>query len=229
MEELFHQMDIIEPEWGKIHAYLNWQGVLNNAFQIRGQDIFLDILDRPDLVHNFFSTICDVMIRLPKMVQERQRRSGFFINQFSVSNCTLNMVSPETYREFLFPHDKRIALNFERFGVHTCNWDITPYIEVLKELPKLGYLDIGMESDMVQVKKMFPETRRAVMYWPTKLQDLPLETIRHDMDKIHQELAPCGVVMADIQADISDKRVNELREICRNLELGHGESVCPAD
>ncbi len=81
----------------------------------------------------------------------------------------------------------------------------------------------------VQVKKMFPETRRAVMYWPTKLQDLPLETIRHDMDKIHQELAPCDVVMADIQADTSDKRVNELLEICRSLELGDGESACPAD
>ena len=222
VEELFHQMDIIESEWGRIHGYLNWQGVLNNAFQIRGQDIFLDIYDRPDLVHDFFSTICEVMIRLAKMVQERQRKSGFFINQFSVSNCTLNMVSPQMYSEFLFPYDRRVALSFERFGVHTCNWDITPYIKVLRELPKLGYLDMGMMSDMAQVRKVFPEPRRAVMYWPTTLQDAPLETIRRDMERIFHELAPCDIVMADIQASTPDKRVNEVLEICRNLESGKG-------
>jgi len=220
VEELFRQMDIIESEWGKIHGYLNWQGVLNNAFQIRGQDIFLDIYDKPEFVHSFFSTITDVMIRLAKMVQERQRKSGFYIDQFSVSNCTVNMVSPEAYREFVFPYDKRIALIFERFGVHTCNWDVTPYIETLNGLPNLGYLDMGMMSDMVKVKETFPATRRAVMYSPTKLHDAPLEIIRRDMVKIQHKLAPCDIVMADIQASTPDTRVNELLSICGDLESG---------
>lgn len=218
VQEIYDQMDIIESEWGKIHGYLNWQGVLNNAFHIRGQDIFLDIYDEPDFVHVFFSEICEVMIRLAKMVQARQRESGFYINQFSVSNCTVNMISPEMYREFVFPYDQRIALSFERFGVHTCNWDVTPYIEAFKDLPNLGYLDMGMMSDMAEVRRMFPETRRAVMYWPTKLQDAPLETIRHDMEKIYHELAPCDIVMADIQASTPDSRVNKLLEICGDLE-----------
>ena len=220
VEELFQQMDIIESEWGKIQGYVNWQGVLNNAFHIRGQDIFLDIYDKPEFVHRFFSSICEVMIRLAKMVQERQRKSGFYIDQFSVSNCTVNMVSPEVYREFVFPYDKRIALSFERFGVHTCNWDITSYIELLKELPNLGYLDMGMMSDMAKVRKMFPGTRRAVMYSPTKLEDAPLETIRGDMVEVYHELAPCDIVMADIQASTPNGRVNELLEICRDLESG---------
>lgn len=218
VEELFGQMDIIESKWGKIHGYLNWQGVLNNAFQIRGQDIFLDMYERPSFVHSFFSTIGEVMIRLAKIVQERQKRSGFYIDQFSVSNCTVNMISPEMYREFVFPHDMRIANDFERFGVHTCNWDITPYIDVLRELPKLGYLDMGMDSDMARVKKTFPETRKAVMYWPTKLQDAPIETIHSDMKKIYQELSPCDIVMADIQSSTPDTRIQELIEICRGLE-----------
>jgi hypothetical protein len=122
------------------------------------------------------------------------------------------------YREFVFPHDRRIALSFERFGVHTCNWDITPYIEILKDLPNLGYLDMGMTSDMAKVKKMFPDTRRAVMYSPVTLQDGLSEDLMRDMEKISHGLAPCDIVMADIQASTSDKRVNELLEICRNLE-----------
>ena len=218
VEELFRQMDIIESEAGKIHGYLNWQGVLNNAFHLRGQDIFLDMIDSPDLVHNLFSLICDLMLALAQKVQERQRESGFYVNHFCVSNCTLNMISPKHYREFAFPCDKRIAESFERFGVHTCNWDVTPYLEELGKLSKVGYLDMGMVSDMEKTKALFPEARRAVLYSPVKLQEASIDEIRKDMTRVYRELSPCDVVMADIQATTADSRVKELLKICRDLE-----------
>ena len=219
-EEIFHQMDIIEAEWGKIHGYLNWQGVLNNAFHLRGENIFTDFYDKPDLVHHFLSVITDVIIRLTQKVQKRQRKSGFYVNHFCVSNCTVNMVSPQIYREFLLPYDKKIAESgFERFGMHTCNWNVTPYLEEIKKIPKVGYLDMGIMSDMKKVKKMFPEARRAVMYSPVRLQEASLNEIKKDMEKIYNELSPCDIVMADIQATTSDERVNELLQICRDLEM----------
>jgi len=221
VEELFEQMEILESEWGKIHGYLNWQGVLNNAFHLRGQEIFLDLTDRPEFAHHFFSLICEVMIRLARMVQKRQRNSGFYLNHFSVSNCTLNMVSPEIYREFLLPCDKRIADSFERFGVHTCNWDVTPYLEELRKLPKVGFLDMGMMSEMAKAKAMFPEARRAVLYSPVKLEEAPLEEIEKDMEKIYRQLSPCDIVMADITASTPDDRVNGLLRICSELEASH--------
>ena len=219
IEEIFHQMDIIEAEWGKIHGYLNWQGVLNNAFHLRGENIFSDFYDRSVFVHHFFSIISDVTIRLAQKVQKRQRESGFYVNHFCVSNCTVNMVSPDIYREFLLPYDKKIAESFERFGMHTCNWNVTPYLEEIKKLPKVGYLDMGIMSDMKKVKEMFPEARRAVMYSPVRLQEASLDEIKKDMEKIYNELSPCDIVMADIQATTSDERVNELLKICKNLEL----------
>jgi hypothetical protein len=218
VEELFRQMDIIESESGKIHGYLNWQGVLNNALHLRGQSIFLDMVDNPDLVHNLFSLICDVMIALAQRVQERQRRSGFYVNHFCVSNCVVNMISPESYREFVFPYDKRIAESFERFGVHTCNWNVTPYLEELRKLPRVGYLDMGMMSDMEKAKTLFPKARRAVLYSPVKLQEAPIEEIQKDMGTIYEELSPCDLVMADVQATTPDSRVNELLQICYTLE-----------
>ena len=218
VDELFEQMETIQREWGAIYGYLNWQGVLNNAFQLRGQDIFFDMLDRPEVADYLFSTITQVMIALAQKVQQRQRESGFYINQFSVSNCTVNMVSPETYQRFLLPHDQRIAEAFERFGVHTCNWNITPYIDVLRQLPKLGYLDMGMESDMARVKETFPHARRAVLYSPVKLQEATVEEIASDMTAIYRNLAPCDVVMADIQYSTPDQRVKDLLRICAELE-----------
>jgi uroporphyrinogen-III decarboxylase len=218
VEELWRQMDIIESEAGKIHGYLNWQGVLNNAFHLRGQDIFLDMIDSPDFVHNLFWLICDLMIALVQSVQERQRESGFYVNHFCVSNCTVNMISPKHYRDFVLPYDKRIADSFERFGVHTCNWDVTPYLDELRKLPNVGYLDMGMVSDMEKARTLFPKARRAVLYSPVKLQEAQVEEIKKDMERIYEELSPCDVVMADIQATTPDSRVKELLKICRDLE-----------
>lgn len=217
IDELFAHMDVIQKEWGSIHGYLNWQGVLNNAFNIRGQEIFIDMVVRPDFTHRFFDLITEVMIAFGVKVQERQRESGFHIDQMTVSNCVVNMISPQVYGTFVRPREERIAARFERFGVHTCNWDITPYIDELKKLPKLGYLDMGIMSDLPRVKKTFPDTRRAVMYSPWALHQEPIEKIRNDMEKIFHELTPCDVVMADIQADTPDSRVKELLGICESL------------
>ena len=222
--ELFGQMEVIAAAAGAMHGYLVWHSVINNAFNIYGPDIFLEMNDRPEIVHRFFGLICDVMIRLAQRVQERQRRSGFAIDQLDISNCVMNMISPRAYRQFFFPYDKRCAESFERFGVHTCNWNVTPYVHELAKLPKMGYLDMGMMFDMRLVRDLSPETRRAVMYSPVKFHDAPIEEIRADMRRIYEELAPCDVVMADIQADTRDSRVIELSEICRALEMAGGVS-----
>jgi hypothetical protein len=217
-EALFGQMDVIAAEGGQIHGYLNWQGVLNNAFHLRGQQVFLDMLDDAPDAHRLFSLLCQVMIAVARRVQERQRGSGFYVDHLCVSNCTLNMISPQAYDAFLLPHDRQIAESFERFGVHTCNWDVTPYLSSLRKLPKVGYLDMGMCSDMRRVRELFPQARRAVLYSPVKLQEAPLGEIEADMARIWRELAPCDVVMADIQATTPDARVKALLRICQDLE-----------
>jgi len=220
VRDLNRQMDIIEREAGKIHGYISWQGVLNNAFNIYGQDIFTGMIETTELAHQFFALITNVMIALAKRVQKRQRASGFQIDQLDVSNCVMNMISPQMYREFIFPYDQRIAEQFEYFGVHTCNWNINPYLSALSELPKVGYLDMGLVSDMHKARETFPETRHAVMYSPVKFQDTTLDEIEKDMRQIREELSPCDIVMADIQWTTPDARVNELLQICRVLENG---------
>ena len=216
--DLFLQIDLIEHNAGKIHGYFSWQGVLNNAFNIYGQDIFTGMIETPELARQFFALITDAMIALARRVQARQRASGFAIDQLDVSNCVMNMIAPQMYREFIFPYDKYIATQFEYFGVHTCNWNVNPYLSVLRELPNVGYLDLGIVSDLRRVRELFPNARRAVMYSPVKFQDAARDELENDLRKIRDELAPCDIVMADIQWTTPDARVNELLEICRALE-----------
>jgi hypothetical protein len=214
VDELFGQMEIIAAEGGVIHGYLVWHSVINNAFNIIGPDIFLALGDEPEIVHRFFVRICDVMIYLAQRVQARQRQSGFAINQMDISNCVMNLISPRTYRNYFLPYDTRCAEAFDRFGVHTCNWDVTPYLPELVKLPRVGYLDMGMMSEMRQARTLFPDARRAVMYSPVKFHEAPLDEIEADMRRIYADLAPCDVVMADIQAETPDARIVALWEMC---------------
>lgn len=194
---------------------LNWQGVLNVAFHLRGQDIFLDMVDRPEWTQDLFRAIAETIVLLAQRVQLSQRQSGFDIDYMCVSNCTVNMVSPRMYTRMLRPHDERIARAFLGFGVHTCNWNVKPYLEALAGLPNVGYLDMGLDSDLSAARARFPHARLAVLYSPWKLQAAPIEEIEADIARVARELAPCDVIAADITWDTPDTRVNQFLEVCR--------------
>jgi hypothetical protein len=226
--DLFRQMELIAERAGPIHGYLNWQGVLNNAFNVCGQDLFVAMIETPELARRFLARLAQVMMALARRVQERQRQSGFSINQLDVSNCVMNMISPRLYREFIFPYDRQIAECFDYFGVHTCNWNIDPYLETLAELPNMGYIDMGLSSTLDRARAAFPKARRAVMYPPVKLLDATTEEIAADLRRVHAELAPCDLVLADIACTTPDVRVNEFLEICRVLESSEEMTAQPA-
>ena len=207
MQQLLEQMDVIEAEHGRIEGYLNWQGVLNNAFRIRGETVLTDMVMNPDLAHHLFDVITSTMIAGMRLVYARQLESGVVVRHATVSNCVVNMISPELYREFLFPCDKRIAEAFDLFGIHNCAWNVDPYLEDYARIGPLGYIDMGLDSDLECARRLCPEARRAVMYKPTDLTGKSEDEIQADLERIHRELSPCDIVMADVDFGTDERRV----------------------
>jgi hypothetical protein len=217
VRQLLGQMDEIERRWGPIHGYLNYQGILNVATKVRGQEIFLDMVDEPDWARRFFGHVAAAIGATSRLVQARQRRSGFAVNLLSMSNCVMNMVSPQQYRELVLPFDRELSLQYERFGVHTCNWDATPYLEPLREIEKMGYLDTGISADLARIRRMFPDARRAIMYGPVALERKSLAEIRGDLQRVAREYAPCDIVMADVESTTPDDRVRDFLDLADEL------------
>ena len=217
--KLVEQMNIIEKKWGKISGYLNYQGILNNAFRLRGQDIFIDMEDDPEFTFYLFNHIYETMLKAVRFVQERQRKSGFQIDLFSCSNCMINMISPEMYERFILPFDIKFSKEFPRFGIHTCNWDATPYLEKIRKIENLGYIDMGMASDMNEARKLFPDTRRTVLYSPVKIADYSLEEIERDLKKIYEEIGPCDIALCDIESNVPDEKVKNIIFIAEKIPL----------
>lgn len=217
-QNLLRQVDWIATEQGRVEGYINWQGVLNNAWRLRGEALFTDLFDAPRCCYRLFDCVCTTMIEAARRLHERQRKSGVEVGFITVSNCLVNMVSPEQYRESLLPLDKRMAEVFGCIGVHNCAWNANPYMDDYALIPHLGYIDMGLESNLARARRMFPKARRALMYAPTDLANKSLKNIREDLERIARDYGPCDVVAADIEAGTPDRRVLEFLEICDEID-----------
>jgi hypothetical protein len=148
---------------------------------------------------------------------DRQRQTGVDIHHFTISNCLVNMVSPEKYRDLLLPLDRHIAETYGLIGIHNCAWNADAYIQHYATIPNVGYIDMGMESDLAAAKDAFPDARRAIMYTPVELTSKPLADIEKDLRHIAREYGPCDLVLADIESGTPDGRVIEVMELCQRL------------
>lgn len=215
--QLLQQADSIERAYGRVAGYINWQGVLNNAFRLRGDQIFLDLMMDPELARHVLDVVTETMIAGMRFLYARQRETGFLVQHATVSNCVVNMVSPELYREFLLPCDMRIAEAFPEFGIHNCAWNVDAYIADYARIEKLGYVDMGLDSDLVRARALCPNARRALMYKPTDLAAKSLASIKADLARVYRELGPCDIVMADIEYGTPDDRVLALDRIAKEV------------
>lgn len=216
-QQLMDQVDWIAQTEGVVAGYVNWQGVLNNAYRLRGQPLFLDLMEAPDRAERLLQCVCETMIDAATRLHVRQREIGFDVRFFTVSNCLVNMVSPRQYSQFLLPHDQRLAAAFGCVGIHNCAWSATPYLNAYAQVPHVAYLDMGIGSDLARAKILFPNTRRAIMYTPMDVANKSGEAIAADLQRIAQEYGPCDLVCADIEAGTPDERVIAVIDRCRRL------------
>ncbi len=216
-EDILRQLEIIENLTGSVRGFLNWQGVLNMAFRLRGQQIFIDLIVNPSLAHHLFEVIAESLIQGIKAIYARQKQSEIQYEFASIGNCVVNMLSPQQYSTHVLPFDLKIRSEFKHFGIHNCAWNVDPYIEAYATVPNLGYIDMGLASDLNKIRELLPHARRNVLYTCMDLVNKPQEEIRNDIERIAQELAPCDIGLPDLEMDVPDDRVIMILDWCEEM------------
>lgn len=222
-QEVLSQLDEIYQLTGSVRGYLNWQGVLNTAFRIRGQDIFLDMALAPDRARHIFEVVAETIIQSAKILYAKQREYGLDHQFISIGNCTVNMAGPEKYKEQLLPFDQKIRTEFKNFGIHNCAWTVTPYLDAYATIPDVGYLDMGLDSDMKKASQLFPFARRNLLYTSWDLKEKTNEQLRNDFTRIADELGPCDLGLPDIEIDVPDDRIMFAMDLCAEISETRGK------
>lgn len=215
--EFMEQVEWIARHNGRVAGYINWQGVLNNAYRLRGESLFVDMVMEPTRTKHLLECVAATMIEGARRLYEYQRGTGFQVYHFTVSNCLVNMVSPEHYHEFVLSLDQRIAETFGLIGVHNCAWNANPYLDEYATIPHVGYIDMGMDSDLAKARRLFSGARRAIMYTPMDVANKSSTELRSDLEGIAHEYGPCDLVFADIESGTPDERVVELVRLCEEI------------
>lgn len=196
---------------------LGFEGVINIAYKLRGQELFIDMMSNPQRAHHIFEVVWETIDKFVHMVRDWQDPMHVKPTYFVNCDCVVNMISGEMYKNQLLEYEKRFSESFDIFGIHTCNWNIDPYLDALSELEGLAYLDMGADSDIEKVHKLFPDLSLSVFFHPEKLRNLLEQEIKKEIKELGKRIGKGYILFSDLEVGTTDSQIRAAYEAAANL------------
>ncbi len=107
MKQLIADMDALEAEYGYLVGDLNTDGLLNAAYHLYGQQLFLDFYEAPERAGRLLDIIAELIVDVALCVRQRTGSCSISVNRmvervdprlFLHANCSVQMISPASYR-----------------------------------------------------------------------------------------------------------------------------------
>lgn len=143
------------------------QGPLDTAEQLWGSDIYYAFTDEPELVTRLLSRITDVMLvvfeEFHKFSTKRlepfaSAQHGYVIpGRILIRNDSSIMLSSDSYREMVRPHDARVLRGVRGGSIHFCGtgWQL---VEPMLEIADLRGLDVT-QPELNDIKSIYAKCR----------------------------------------------------------------------
>lgn len=219
----------LRMKFGYVSGDVNWSGILNIALDLRGQDIFLDMLDMPDKATAFFNGIAGVLEFFTSEVQLLTGTTSITVNRtvrhfprpvLLHSECSLTMISADDYRRFLRPIDIKWSCTENLFGIHYCGGDPQRFGQAFAEIPSLSFLDAGSGGDIAALRKYLPETFLNIRISAVDLRNMTKDQIASSItEKVKQSGDPqlTGVCCVNIDDGVSDDKIDAIFDTVAEL------------
>ena len=168
----------LKTRFGYLAGDVNWGGILNASLDLRGQEIFLDLADRPAEVKRFFSGIASVIELFTGRMASLSGTTSISVNRNLVnfaapiilhSECSHTMISVADYEEHLLEHDIAFSEAHRPFGIHYCGKDTHRYAQSFAKIPNLDFLDLGWGGDVALLRKHLSGTFFNLRLDPTQI------------------------------------------------------------
>jgi hypothetical protein len=203
MRETIAMMDTLEEQFGYLEGDIPWDGVQNVALDLRGQQLFLDYHDSPELVHHLFGVIAATIYRVARYVRGRTGTSSISLNRIVASidpklnlhsNCSVHMISRATYEEFLLPHECWLAERLQPYGIHHCGDSLERVVHAYAKVPGLAHVDVGWGSDVAACRQALPDAFFSLRLNPVRLRAQTPGEVRSDVARLLEAAGPADKV-----------------------------------
>ena len=192
------------------------QGPMDTAEQLWGSEILIALMEEPELVGALMEIIVQAMLSLDRryrpLTHDRLSPSGCTQHGYNIPGRLLIrddssvLVSPETYRRVIGPHDGALLEQVGGGSIHFCG-NGSQLIEPMLELPSVRGLDFGEpgKMDVAGIYARCRERRVVLTGLRPAREDLLSGSAVRDF--------PTGVVFVYETTDVEDAR--EVVEACR--------------
>lgn len=221
--------DQLKTRHGGVLGDINWGGVLNLALDLRGQEVFLDMVDDADKTKTQFRHLANVLDRFATGLQAETGSSSISVNRnvrhfrepvFLHSECSHTMISVQDYEEFLMPIDAEWSGRHQPFGIHHCGKDPHRFAASYAKLPRLDFLDLGWGGDVALLRRHLPKTFFNIRLDPVSIVRMTPAEIRETIIRLaRQSDNPwlTGVCCINMDNTVSDDQINAIFDTVKEL------------
>jgi hypothetical protein len=192
MNRLIAGMDALEEEFGYVVGDFDTDGVLNTALQLRGQQLFLDLIEEPQLAEHLFTVVARTQAQVAAYVTARTGTNSVSTNRsilnvnpkiYLHSNCSVQMISPALYKKSLLSHERYLAESLPPYGIHHCGNNLHLFAGAYSQAPVVFY-DVGWGSDVTRCAAAFPGAFLNLRLSPVRMLQEPASEIRRDVQQL---------------------------------------------
>jgi hypothetical protein len=220
--------DSLKKRYGFLTGDINWGGILNIAMDLRGENIFLDMMMTPDEVKDYFAGIAGVIEKFTSFLQAETGSTSISVNRgvrhlakpvLLHSQCSHTMISEDDYENYLLPFDQEWSKN-RPFGIHYCGPDPHRMAASFAKIPNLDYLDLGWGGDVKILREHLPDTFFNIRLSPVEISRQSNDEIRKTIIRlVHDSGNPylTGVCCINMDDSVSDDRITTIFETVEEL------------
>ena len=160
MTEMIKQIEYLKNTYGKVVGDINTTAVQNLALKLRGDELYIDYFEDPELCHHLLGICTECVIQLFQYVYKITGTGAMDVTPmadpriFVIPNCTIEQVSSDIYETFLLEYDNRIADVCSPIGIHHCG-SIDHVAEAYAKVRHLAFVEIGFGSDVRRARRIF--------------------------------------------------------------------------
>jgi uroporphyrinogen-III decarboxylase len=200
----------------------SFSGLLFQAMKVRGQDIFTDFYEFPEMLHHLMSVLGETLYRHLCFLKDECGSIPYFVLG-SCSNC---MISPALYDEFLRPHEARVSTlsNYlmghpRAMGMHHCGTKADAYFPVYAKIPELEMIEASWDTDMDLGRRVMPGLLFKPMLDPIRLDQMTEDAIAAQLSSLLEHPAVIEVQAFDLSQFCTIAKVRRMLTV--TLEYNH--------
>jgi len=205
--------------YGVVEQMIDLGSVSNNAFILRGQEFYGDLIVDKDFACHYLEVITETMCLTHRFI------TNLFgsIDGFPLGNCNVVMMSPDLYVEMIRDYDiqcveyaAQLTGKEPSCNLHHCNVKVDPFVEAYSTIPGLHTVQGSYLSDIKKFHQILPDVNFSAMVSPSDL-------LNKSLGQIEEELNWClatgahDLAIWDIDPDFSPQRSVELLRIIEKV------------